>query len=352
MAVELVERTNGNTTEVATATSASEMKIRLQEMKLKISLVQSFFRDVMVEGEDYGLIPGTEKPTLLKAGAEKLCEFYGYSIHVQTEREEKDRETGYYDCAVKVTLISRRTGEVIAEGVGEANTMEARYRWRWVWPSEVPAGLDKTTLKTRQVKTKNGTAIQYRIENDDPWSLWNTVRKMAKKRALIDAVLSATRSSGIFTQDLEDLREWAAQGDIIDAEYTVEESAKSEPLPRKQMKRRAQEAAGPKGGDESKREDYHALLLAYLSKTHAIDQAQYVSFIDHAIGGSPISCDIDRLAELARYAYGAAEKGSKTAADHIARIVEEWRRAQSSESGPDDVPFADSRESEQNEIPF
>ena len=28
---------------------------------------------------------------------------------------------------------------------------------------------------------------------------------MAKKRALIDAVLSATRSSGIFTQDIEDL---------------------------------------------------------------------------------------------------------------------------------------------------
>jgi hypothetical protein len=28
---------------------------------------------------------------------------------------------------------------------------------------------------------------------------------MAKKRALIDAVLSATRSSGIFTQDVEDM---------------------------------------------------------------------------------------------------------------------------------------------------
>ena len=27
---------------------------------------------------------------------------------------------------------------------------------------------------------------------------------MAKKRALIDAVLSATRSSGLFTQDIED----------------------------------------------------------------------------------------------------------------------------------------------------
>src|SRR5690606_19874522 len=209
MAVELAERSGAAGTEVTAATSAAEMRARLQDMKQKISLVQAFFRDVMVQNEDYGVIPGTDKPTLLKPGAEKLCEFYGYSIHVTTEREEKDRETGYYDCAVKVTLVSRRTGEVIAEGVGEANTMEARYRWRWVWPSELPPDIDKSTLKTRQLQTRNGKATQYRIENDDPWSLWNTVRKMAKKRALIDAVLSATRSSGIFTQDLEDLREWA-----------------------------------------------------------------------------------------------------------------------------------------------
>lgn len=35
----------------------------------------------------------------------------------------------------------------------------------------------------------------------------NTIMKMAKKRALIDAVLSATRSSDLFTQDVEEM-EW------------------------------------------------------------------------------------------------------------------------------------------------
>ncbi|KKK67335.1 hypothetical protein LCGC14_2955110, partial [marine sediment metagenome] len=43
-----------------------------------------------------------------------------------------------------------------------------------------------------------------RVENDDPYTLVNTLLKMAKKRALVDAVLSATRSSGLFTQDVED----------------------------------------------------------------------------------------------------------------------------------------------------
>lgn len=194
-------------------TNAKEMAARLADMKARLGLVQTFFKQVMVEGQDYGTIPGTDKPTLLKPGAEKLCELYGYSIVVHTEREEKCRDTGFYDCAVKVQLVSRRTGEVIAEGVGEANTYESRYRYRWVWPNQVPAGIDKSTLVTRQ--TRSG--VQYRLENDDLFSLWNTVRKMAKKRALVDAVLSATRSSGIFTQDLEELRDW------IDADIVVDQ---------------------------------------------------------------------------------------------------------------------------------
>jgi hypothetical protein len=61
------------------------------------------------------------------------------------------------------------------------------------------------------------------MENEDPWVLWNTVLKMAKKRALIDATLSATSSSGIFTQDVEDLQEWvsSAQMEETPAEVNV-----------------------------------------------------------------------------------------------------------------------------------
>jgi hypothetical protein len=31
----------------------------------------------MVKDQDFGEIPGTSKPTLLKPGAEKLCNFFG-----------------------------------------------------------------------------------------------------------------------------------------------------------------------------------------------------------------------------------------------------------------------------------
>ena len=44
-----------------------------------------------------------------------------------------------------------------------------------------------------------------KVETDNPADHYNTVLKMAKKRALVDAVLTTTAASDIFTQDLEDL---------------------------------------------------------------------------------------------------------------------------------------------------
>jgi len=43
------------------------------------------------------------------------------------------------------------------------------------------------------------------VENEDIYSQVNTILKMAKKRALVDAALSAGRLSQVFTQDIEDM---------------------------------------------------------------------------------------------------------------------------------------------------
>ena len=57
--------------------------------------------------------------------------------------------------------------------------------------------------KTRQWEI----AVVTREPIPNPADVLNTVLKMAKKRALVDAVLSATGASDIFTQDLEELVE-------------------------------------------------------------------------------------------------------------------------------------------------
>lgn len=145
------------------------LALTLDQAKKRVDELQKFVQAVMVHGIDYGTIPNTPKPTLFKAGAEKLCEVYALAPQVSVTARMEDWENGFFAYEVKVTLISKRTGVLIAEGIGSCNSKEKRYR------------------------------------NQDQFSIVNTVLKMAKKRALVDAVLSATRSSGLFSQDLEDL---------------------------------------------------------------------------------------------------------------------------------------------------
>ena len=140
----------------------------------RMKALQDFVNRVMVKDTDYGTIPGTPKPTLLKPGAEKLCDIYGFAKQAEVTERIEDWHDGVFHYEVKVTLVNKRTGQVEAEGLGSANSKEKRYQ--------------KTVEKTK-----------------DPFSLVNTILKMAKKRSLVDAVLSATRTSGLFTQDVEDI---------------------------------------------------------------------------------------------------------------------------------------------------
>lgn len=104
---------------------------------------------------------------------------------------------------------------------------------------------------------------------------------------------------------------------------------------------REEQPVAKRGGDESKRDEYHAALAGYLIQAHGINGAQYVSLIDYAIGGTPQNCDIDKLADLARRAYAAGKQGSKSAAQSLARLVEDWRRASGADMVPDEVPGDD-----------
>lgn len=182
-----------------------DMVMDFAHIKRRMEELQAFVRDYMVPGEDYGVIPGTDKPTLKKPGAEKLCDVYGLQRLFEIVERVEDWDRPLFHYVVRADLIHAASGKLIAQGLGAANSMEDRYRWRWVWANEIPPHLSREGLVWKTVNTKRGEAKKYRIPNDDPYTLVNTLIKMAKKRALVDAVLSATRSSGIFTQDLEDL---------------------------------------------------------------------------------------------------------------------------------------------------
>jgi hypothetical protein len=215
--------------------------------------VTEFVSRVLRKDVDYGVIPGTEKRTLLKPGAEKLTTFFGLSTRFHLlERIEDwtgERHGGepffyyLYRCQ-----LSR--GELlIAESDGSCNSRESKYRWREA-QRICPACGVAAIIKGREefgggwlcFKKKGGCGAKYRdgdeqiesqqtgrISNPDIADQVNTIQKMAQKRSLIAAVLIAVNASEFFTQDVEDFGFAAAPnpaaassvGDITDVVRTA-----------------------------------------------------------------------------------------------------------------------------------
>ena len=140
---------------------------QVQATMNKITQFQQVIQKTLHQGHDFGIIPGTDKPTLLKPGAEKILMTMGLRSEFEIVDSTRDFEKGFFQYQVRCKLL--RGDMVITEGLGSCNTRERKY------------------LKM------------------DPYTMDNTVLKMAKKRALVDAALLVASLSDVFTQDLEDI---------------------------------------------------------------------------------------------------------------------------------------------------
>lgn len=174
-----------------------------------IAKFQAIIQKQLKSGHDYDIIPGTQKPTLLKPGAEKTLMLLGLTSEYDVLEKVEDYDKGVFAYTVKCTLS--RNGHKVTEGLGSCNSKEDKYRYRWVKAEEIPHGMDIESLKSRTTKYGN---VQYRIDNDEIYSQVNTLLKMAKKRAQIDATLTVAALSEVFTQDLEDMRQFVQQEEI------------------------------------------------------------------------------------------------------------------------------------------
>ena len=144
---------------------------------------KEYIKSVLKDGRDYGVIQGTERATLFKAGAEAVLAGFGCVAEhsIVTQEVDHDRENvfidrynnkkqsvGLYRYVVQTRIVHRTTGELVGTGMGACSTMESKYIWK-------------------------------------PRDAENTALKMAQKRALVDAVLSTFGLSDRFTQDVDEL---------------------------------------------------------------------------------------------------------------------------------------------------
>lgn len=203
-------------TEIATVPTARPPALSANEVREQVQLIQKIMAEVMIDGEHYGEIPGCgKKKALFKPGAEKLC----MTFRFRPEYVIKEKNSGEHrEYEIVTHLFCIVSGIRIGQGLGCCSSMESKYRFRSESterpvPKEYWETRDKALLGGKQFhpkKVDGKWAICERIETDNPPDVYNTVLKIAKKRSLVDAILTATAASDIFSQDLDE--------DIEDAE--------------------------------------------------------------------------------------------------------------------------------------
>ena len=198
------------------------------QLREQVNLIQEIMKEVMQDGQHYGLIPGCgDKPSLLKPGAEKLMFTFRLVPDPEVEVFDLYHQTvpGHREYRVKVKIYSRG-GEYMGGGVGSCSTMEGKYRFRGGEKTGTGKPIPKEYWNLRK-DGKNSEAqdligghgfshgkingaweiceMGEKMEHDNPADFYNTCEKMAKKRALVDATLTVTAASDIFTQDIEEM---------------------------------------------------------------------------------------------------------------------------------------------------
>lgn len=211
-------------------------ELTVEQVVAQAEKVLALVSKAMQEGHHYGKIPGTDKPTLLKPGAEKIC--FMFRVAPEFKVTEKEIPGNHREYQVICELVHMGTGAVVGHGVGCCSTMETKYRYRWShrkcpvcgaeaiiqgkaeygggWVCFAKKGGCGAKFKAYDEKVTGQTLG--RIENPDIADTYNTVLKMAKKRALVDATLTAFAVSDSFNQDLEELSDEPPRRAEVDEE--------------------------------------------------------------------------------------------------------------------------------------
>lgn len=270
--------------QITALTVIDDMDIRgIQRTMTKIHQFQQIVQSQLKQNHDYGIIPRTTKPTLFKPGAEKIFMLLGLRSEFVIVDSTRDFDNGFFQYQVKCRLFKGDT--LITEGVGTANTRESK----WI--------------------------------KNDPYSVDNTVLKMARKRAMTDAALTVGALSDIFTQDLEDVDIEGRQVGSQRRYYTDRDGTITN-----EQARRMFEIAGS-----------HVDVVRDVMKKHGYEKSTQIKKIKY----DKICEEIEQLVKEKKIKPGAAS-------EDIKEKGEEQAEAQAPEEDPEDIEIPwDTQEAEE-----
>lgn len=250
-ATDITEEPGREIVPVAPVALAVTPTVTAEELVARLAVIHEAADKAMTEDVDYGVIPGTNKPTLLKPGAEKLGVLF--QLDVQLSNEKRWGPGDHLTVTSHATVFHAPSGSRLGYGEGVCSTRERKYAYRtakqtcpdcgseavfkskhpprdrpndtpgwYCWTKKGGCGANFAADDVRITGQERGD-----VDNPDLPDLWNTVVKMAEKRARIDAVLAVTGASAMFTQDIEDFA--PAEAEVIQRAEEVLDATPIEP---------------------------------------------------------------------------------------------------------------------------
>ena len=191
--------------------------------------VEQVIKEVLREGEHFGIIPGTEKAAertgkkpkkaLLQPGAEVLCQVF--RLRPQFEELNLIEREDFLAIKIKCKLYNSVTGELVGEAIGSANSREEKYVSQttvrvcpqcgkpaiikgkdeygggWLcYVKKEGCGAKFADDDKRMIQDQGGV-----INSTKVWGLYHTLESIAQKRAYVKATRNATATSDIFTDE-------------------------------------------------------------------------------------------------------------------------------------------------------
>lgn len=167
----------------------------LNALKEQRGLLAEFVTSQLKKDNDYGIIPGTKRPSLFKPGAEKIRGLFGLNVTLECTDKVLDHATNFSMYTYKAKVF--KNDNLIAECEGSTNSQEQKYKERKVWRQK-----------------PNGPGKEQISEITPIYDILNTLQKMAQKRAFVGAIIIAVGASDFFTQDIDDINDAQSMGVI------------------------------------------------------------------------------------------------------------------------------------------
>ena len=117
------------------------------DVRRQVNLIQQLLTEVMKPEEHFGKIPGSGKPTLYKAGAEKIL--FTFRLACKYHILKSVHEKNFISYIIECTLTHIPTGNFVASGIGSCNSREKKYRYTFIPTNKRPTKEEADKLKAQ-----------------------------------------------------------------------------------------------------------------------------------------------------------------------------------------------------------